>query len=606
MLIRTVFWKLQTCIKLGPVNVLTVFLYRLAKKSGAFRLCFPVMGMIQGPFFTDHAAKPGGMSIVRYFSRHDIEVSSPPDWFCNPWTGARSRDRQFHWSDLPDFDKKLGDIKTVWELSRFDWLPQMAWGYHGGTESALGMLELWLQDWCANNPINGGVNWKCGQEASLRCLNMLVTALLVDNSFENPRKGLLDFLFCHLQRIASTMFYAQAQKNNHGVIEAAALFVAGSYLCKYGRGRQQKYGKKWTKTGRFRLQAQVKKLILRDGSFSQHSTNYHRLMLDVLSLVELLRERLKVQPFEPAYYDRLKSAVVWLHKMVDNKSGDVPNLGANDGAYLFNLKQMEYRDFRPSLQLAAAVFLKKAAWFGSIEHPLLEVFGIELSKLSTIEPSDSFLMHEGGYACLKRKTGFALLRLPMYQFRPSHADGLHLDIWHNGINWIRDAGSFSYNTDDESMRYFPGTTSHSTVCFDGRDQMPRLGRFLFGAWLKADEIIWDAKQERMGSGYTDYLGASHARAICGNSTGWLIVDRVSGFKNEAIMRWHLAPADWDLTGLILCCTQVKISIFSERKISLSLVELPESLYYLQRQNVPVLEVRCQKSCTVETRIEFIQ
>ncbi len=66
---------------------------------------------------------------------------------------------------------------------------------------SIGQLELWLRDWVLKNPVNSGTNWKCGQEASLRCLNLLVAAQLIDNCFANPRKGFLDLLFCHLQRI---------------------------------------------------------------------------------------------------------------------------------------------------------------------------------------------------------------------------------------------------------------------------------------------------------------------------------------------------------------------------------------------------------------------
>ncbi len=605
-MMRSFLWKLQTWRRLGLSSILAVALYRLFKQCGLYRKYFPVAEHLQGPFFTDHAGDPGGMAIVRYFSRHDIDVTSPPDWFLNPWTGRRCQRLNSHWSTLSDFDLEIGDIKTVWELSRFDWLPRMAWKYRGGDQPVLNILELWLRDWAANNPINGGVNWKCGQEASLRCLNMIVAALLVDKSFENPREGFLEFLTRHLQRISLTNFYAIAQKNNHGVVEAATLFIVGGYLCVYGNGRQQEYGRKWTQGGRSRLQSQVENLVLSDGSFSQHSVTYHRLMLDVLSLVELLRNRLKIQPLRAIYYDRLKSAVSWLHGMMDVKTGDAPNLGANDGAYLFNLQQLEYRDFRPSLQLAAAVFKQQAAWTNSVRHPLLELFDIKLNKLPAVKSIGSFFMRDGGYTGLRKDTDFAMLRLPIYPFRPSHADGLHLDIWHNGINWVRDCGSYSYNSDEKYLRYFAGTEGHSTVCFDDRDQMPRLGRFLFGAWLRAEKFIWNEQQERMGCGYTDYLGASHIREIRKIAKGWLVIDKVGGFEHEAIIRWHLAPDNWRLKKQSLYSSSLHISIDSSVNITASLTELPESRYYLDCRKIPVLEVCCTRPCSIETKFVFYQ
>ena len=36
---------------------------------------------------------------------------------------------------------------------------------------------------------------------------------------------------------------------------------------------------------------------------------------------------------------------------------------------------------------------------------------------------------------------------PQAPARPSQADALHLDLWHRGVNLLRDAGTFSYNAE---------------------------------------------------------------------------------------------------------------------------------------------------------------
>jgi hypothetical protein len=76
-----------------------------------------------------------------------------------------------------------------------------------------------------------------------------------------------------------------------------------------------------------------------------------------------------------------------------------------------------------------------------------------------------------------------------------------------------DAGTYSYNGDDASLKYFPGTESHSTVCFDGRDQIPRLGLFLFGAWLQPNVLEFNAQKAYVRSGYVDYCGVNHIREV---------------------------------------------------------------------------------------------
>ena len=597
--------KLDTLRRLGLKNIATVVAYRAAKRVGYYRQRFPVGSPLEGPFLSDEAMPTGGSMPLSYFSYHDRQVTSPPDWFVNPWNGERYNDVNRHWSDIPDFMPDIGDIKTVWEASRFDWLPRMAWAYRQGDAESLGKLELWLRNWTLLNPVNGGINWKCGQEASLRCLNLLVASIAIDHIFENPRPGFLELLYTHLQRIEPTVYYAMAQDNNHGISETAALFVVGHYLSQHGTKEQQKRGGRWARKGRYWLENRVAHLIMTDGSFSQHSVTYHRLMLDVLSLTELMRSRLRISEFSETFYNRAELAVQWLHGMTDTQRGDAPNLGTNDGAHLFNLDGVPYRDFRPSVQLAAAVFLKRSAWAEEVNHPLLDLFSMDINNLPTLDASSSALLSEGGYARIKHDSSFAILRLPVYRFRPGHADALHLDVWHKGVNRIRDAGTYSYNADDTSLEYFPGTESHSTVCFDGHDQMPRLERFLFGAWLKPDVLDFDAEKGCIRSGYTDYSGAHHTRELCKEQGGWCVIDDLDGFEQEAIIRWRLAPEKWVLDGQALSCDGMHLEIKSESKVILKLTEQFESRYYLQKELIPVLEVSCHQPGRIVTHIRLV-
>jgi hypothetical protein len=101
-----------------------------------------------------------------------------------------------------------------------------------------------------------------------------------------------------------------------------------------------------------------------DGSFSQYSVNYHRLMLDTYSLVEHWRRGLELPAFSPRLYDRLAAATRWLQALTQPETGDAPVLGANDGARLLPLGDSDYRDYRPAVQLAMALFLDRRAYGG--------------------------------------------------------------------------------------------------------------------------------------------------------------------------------------------------------------------------------------------------
>jgi hypothetical protein len=296
--------------------------------------------------------------------------------------------------------------------------------------------------------------------------------------------ALMEILTTHLKRIEPTIAYAMAQENNHGTSEAAALFVGGSWLARFGTPEASR----WERVGRDLLENRAGRLIEPDGSFSQYSVNYHRLMLDTFSLAEVWRTESHLPEFSARLYQRMAAATDWLYEMVDSATGDAPNLGANDGANLLPLTDADYRDYRPSVELAAALFHRKSAYDGpssSREH---------LRWLGVPQPGEllrgpvSKLFADGGYAVLRSVDAMTVLRFPRFKFRPGHADALHVDLWVAGENLLRDGGTYSYNADPESLTYFSGVRGHNTVQFDDRDQMPRLGRFLWGDWLKTKTL----------------------------------------------------------------------------------------------------------------------
>lgn len=533
------------------------------------------------------------------------QLNEPPDWHCNPFTGAEFEGASLPWWKLSDFGSNIGDIKTVWEASRFDWALAFAEQARDGDQEALSRLNRWVADWVVANPPYKGPNWKCAQEASIRVIHLLVAARLMDQALD-PRPELVQLVQAHLARIRPTLSYAMAQDNNHGTSEAAALFIGGSWLDRLGAegaGQSAKLGRQW-------LENRAARLILEDGSFSQYSTNYHRLMLDTYCLAEYWRDYLNLPEFSTGLYARLAAAARWLFAMTQPETGDVPNLGANDGARLIPLGGTDYRDFRPAVQLGMALFANQSAYseFGNWNGPL-SALGI---KIPTEEapPVKSVQFDKGGFSVLRRGQAFTLLRYPRFRFRPSQADALHVDLWVNGTNRLRDAGSYSYNASQDVINYFQGTVGHNTVQFDGRDQMPRLKRFLFGAWLKPDRvepITENADKVTTAAGYTDREGARHHREICLTTNFLQVKDNVFGFRKEAVLRWRLAPGAWQLQGNTISNGADSLKITASVPIdSLRLIEGWESRYYLRRTPVPVIEVKIQKPGCLISRYDFVK
>ena len=616
--------------RLGFANVANVAGYRLALASGLIKKAMPVGHGYHDPLFHGschlikdlrcHVSESGVVDLAEdqlkgdifFFSDQKYNVGSPPDWFFNPVNQKRYPDADLHWSRLPDFSDEVGDIKIIWEASRFDWALVFARAYRvSGDEKYLLALNKWASDWTEKNPLNRGPNWKCGQEAAIRMLQALLAAFLL-NQHKSPASGLMRFVFEHCRRIAPTVRYAIAQDNNHGVSEAGGLFVGGAWLVMVSEDPQiLRNAGRWARKGRTLLEDRVDRLIERDGSFSQYSINYHRLALDMLSIVEFWRRELDHAPFSADFYEKAGVATNWLFHMTDSLSGDAPNVGANDGVRLFVLTDTPYRDYRPSVQLASVLFWGCPAYGTGVWDECLGWLGLDDVEETKNTFRRSYVFADGGYAKLKipHSRTWGIVRFPCFRFRPGHADLLHFDLWHDGVNVLRDGGSYSYNTDSKWLNYFSGTASHNTVQFDGRDQMPRVGRFLFGAWPKGifdNEIGPEDDLLSWSASYQDFRGCRHKRTIKVKNNVWQVIDEIDGFENEAVLRWRLAPGDWHLNGQKCCSDAADILVKSSVPITrCEIVKGWESRCYMKMTELPVLEVSIgNKPATLITKFDL--
>lgn len=604
--------KINTALKLGLTNLGRVFFYRIGIKTGINPIKRLNHSLIVGRFFRSlntenivhNVCTSNGSTIFTlhpFGYKDEIELSTI-DWHQSCLNGQKVLSHKKPWYQISDFDVSVGDIKGVWEASRFDWVFPLALKSLTGDQLALQDLNLTLQSWVQHNPAYLGPNWKCGQEASIRVMHIAMAAKLL-NQVETPELALLSFVKGHLARIAPTISYAVAQDNNHGTSEAAALFIGGSWLSLHG----DPSGNKWMKLGRKWLENRAKRLIEEDGSFSQYSVNYHRVMLDTYSMVEIWRTELNLPIFSDLLYQRLKAATNWLYQLVQKETGDVPNLGANDGARLLPLSSTDYRDFRPSVQLASVLFFKQSAWLetGLYDQPLT-LLGIQKPN-QNLEPVSHFHFPNGGYFGIRSSNhdAFVMMTYPKFLFRPSQCDALHVDFWLKGKNLLRDGGTFSYNAGDDYIQYYGGIKSHNTIEFDGRDQMPRLSRFLLGNWLKADEISWEQDSGSCQAAYVDSDNAKHKRHVSLDEQALTIIDDVSGFKDKAILRWRLQPGEWVVEGLQITNGNHVITIKTELQINcLKIIKGCESRYYYHESAIPVLEIEVASAGRITTEYKY--
>ncbi|CAM8625201.1 Heparinase II/III-like [Burkholderiales bacterium] len=287
--------------------------------------------------------------------------------------------------------------------------------------------------------------------------------------------------------------------------------------------------------------------------------------------------------------------------MINPDTGDAPNLGANDGSNLLPLTNADYRDYRPSVALAARVFADESVYSDvKLVQDHLAWLELKSSEDTSSKPlcGDSRkdpVFNAAGYILLNKGPWTLLFRYPFYRFRPGHCDALHVDLWHRSFNLLPDAGSFSYNSDVETIDYFTGCAGHNTIQFDSREPMPKVSRFLRGEWLEPKGVkLYEsdlADSLSASAGYRDWQGATHHREIKLSESELRVTDHISGFKKHAVLRWRLAPGDWQVQGRSITNQSFNLHIESTAPIEkIQLLKGWESRYYLDLQALPVLEV----------------
>lgn len=452
----------------------------------------------------------------------DYGVEGKISWNYSPVTQAFASTDQ-EWNKIPDFGA-LGDIKLVWEASRFPQVYFFIDAYAKAKEvkyanACLGQIEEWIDA----NPYPQGVNYKCGQEVTFRIFSWIV-ALEYFNDFidKSLEKKIVENIYTSLLRIDLNIGYAaKSVKNNHSISEASGLLLGGLLFPQFEESeilvqRGLKY-----------LVEELAYQVYDDGSYIQSSFTYERLSLDVLSFVILVCQKVGLILPETVFREH-RLMTEFLNSMMQ-ENGYLPNYGSNDGAYLFPVSDYEYRDFRPSLNFASAVNSRKILDKESLS--ILELFDCHYDGIDDPEKKTEF--NDGGYYIQKNRDIFLYTRCHSYRDRPAQNDMLHLDVWYQGKNLFCDAGSFSYNTDKNFKNNFIGVPGHNTVMINETNQMEQVLNFGWSNWTKSKRLHFSTTEfEGEHYGYKKKFDVVHRRKTVLDGNSVKVVDVIDGIKGK--------------------------------------------------------------------------
>ena len=479
--------------------------------------------------------------VYTFFNKSKIDLGSDYDWVTNPLTNYKY-DVNKHWSEIQDFSIKSGDIKYVWEKARFSFLYDVIRYDYNFDDDQFEFVFNEIEDFIDKNPINQGPNYKCSQEISLRVLNWTFALYYFKDSeslTEDLFNKMMHSIYWQIHHVYKNIHFSRVSvRNNHAITESLLLYLSGKLFPFFPNV------KSWSMKGKSWFEQEVQYQIYDDGTFLQFSMNYHRVVIQLLTWGIQL-SKLNNDSFKSIVYDRSQKSLNFLKTCMDFKSGKLPNYGSNDGALFFKLNNDDYRDYRSQLDDLSGVL----NGFKEYNTKTSYWYGIQPLNNSPVKLSGLNEFKESGYYIIQEKNTKTFIRCGAYKDRPYQSDNLHIDIWVDGKNVLRDNGSYQYNTSKELINYFNGSEGHNTISIDGKDQMQKGNRFIWNYWVKEAKANLTELQDKFHfdgkiKGFKHLNSDIWHQRIVTKSKGldeWLVEDIITGIENKtSIQYWHFS------------------------------------------------------------------
>ena len=558
-LVKKIGFGLKAAFQLGPAQIINYLRYQAGLRSGYYHLRTPSASMNQllpdEAFIHDWFMHlPNKEAFSSFGEDYRSQIIKEADEIADGKVSLfgvdpvplelTPPDNLAHWTFHETGKVRLSteDIKFIWEPARFGWAITLGKVYLlTNEERYTEIFWKYLEEFSQKNPLNRGPNWQSGQEVALRLIALVIAVHLFKSancSNDDKIMALLMLISDHAERILPTLAYAKAQNNNHLLSEAVGLYTAGVFLSRHPRSG------KWKATGLKLFNQAIENQIDHDGEYIQHSTNYHRMLL-MLSLWMYYLLDNEGKEFESRISKKLALAATWLAGQLDYLSGKVPNLGHNDGSNILLFTNTGYSDYRPVIQASSRAFLAKAALPAGKWDDLCIWLGLPVTPVlpESIDLRKSWLINRIG-----SPESWASMRAKRYTNRPAHADQLHVEIWHQGVNVACDAGTYLYNAAPPWDNQLSSTLVHNSISINSQDQMTRASRFLWLDWAKAKIALNNPNS--INGIHDGYLrsGVMHKRKLENQAENeWLVTDKliqVNGKKLKKSIQLNWLLPNW--------------------------------------------------------------
>ncbi|CAM5728647.1 heparinase II/III family protein [Streptomyces coeruleorubidus] len=475
-----------------------------------------------------------------------------PDWWCDPKTGRRAP-----WGyafDVPYRDEEaVGDIKQIWELSRHQYLTQLAAAYAitGNERYAERVAEHLRSWWAANAPLRG-VHWISGIELGIRLLSWVWIRRLLDGwpgaagLFEGNPVALNQIW--HHQRWLAAFPSRGSSANNHVIAEAAGQLAAA---CAFGWFPSSA---RWRADALRSLERHLRGNTFDSGLNRELATEYHGLVLE-LGLAAVAEADAAGVPVPASIRLVLLRMTDALAAIVDSRLRPPRQGDADDGHGL--VVDGAGTDRWGSLLATGDAVFGRLAWWP-------EVTGTDVRTpllAALIEPTEPAATRPASRPAHFADAGLTILRGPeeiwcrcdggphgfLSIAAHAHADALSVEVRHDGVDVLADPGTYCYHGQPEWRQYFRSTLGHNTLQLNGSDQSVSGGPFLWLRHARSRVLAVDTSGEgvaRWCAEHDGYQRSVHRRRVelTAASRELRVVDEVRGPSRDVRLAFHLGPA----------------------------------------------------------------
>lgn len=379
----------------------------------------------------------------------------------------------------------IGDARVNWELNRHRQFVRLA------VAGNLKRLDELIDDWARSNPFLWGISWTSPMEIALRAISWMTAARIVaaDGRYlsdsDSPARHIVGKLLTGAANMAEYLTLHMSgfsSANNHLVVEAAAVFLAGLLFD----------NRKWAESSLTVLDRELPRQVSSDGVDLESSLHYHGFVLEAYLLVwsEMAARGMAVGD---DWIDRLGKMArfvaasrvrggVWC-VFGDDDEARIMDPGFGDADYFEYLldfhaslsgtdvrKQMSAADSRQTFPEGGYSFLRKGRMFVGIDHAPLG-FG-------------SIAAH-------------------------GHNDILSFQLFLDGKPILVDSGTYLYHVDHVRRDLLRSTRMHNTVTINDMEQSQMLGPFLWGK--KAESRLLATEHDGLTASVKGLSGVTHTR-----------------------------------------------------------------------------------------------